>query len=110
MEDSVWAMKGATLSDKSARKEFGLTQDEIVGAINGGKFQYRRQYMHGNPYFRLVRGEVEAFVNEKYGGDYLEKKKLKNELASVKGRLRKLKSELAFLEKRKTELAEEIGE
>jgi hypothetical protein len=35
--DSEWRRKGATLSetlsDKTARKEFGLTQDEIVEAI-----------------------------------------------------------------------------
>jgi hypothetical protein len=110
MEDSVWVIKGATFSDKSARKEFGLTQEEIIKAIREGKFQYRVNYVYENPYFKLVRSEVEAFVNEKYGGDYLKKKKLKNELASVKGRLRKLKSELASLEKRKVELMENIGE
>ena len=27
--DSTWRQKGATLSDKSARQEFGLTQQEI---------------------------------------------------------------------------------
>jgi hypothetical protein len=36
-----WVRKGATLSDKSARAEFGLTQDEIVAAIRAGKLQYR---------------------------------------------------------------------
>jgi hypothetical protein len=30
--DSEWQRKGATLSDKTARKEFGLTQAEIVTA------------------------------------------------------------------------------
>ena len=30
--DSEWQGKGATLSDKTARKEYGLTQDEIVRA------------------------------------------------------------------------------
>ena len=29
-----WIRKGATLSDKTAHKEFGLTQDEIVAAID----------------------------------------------------------------------------
>ena len=28
-QDSEWQRKGATLSDKTARKELGLTQDEI---------------------------------------------------------------------------------
>lgn len=29
----------ATLSDKTAREEFGLTQDEILQAIRSGKFE-----------------------------------------------------------------------
>ena len=36
-----WVRKGATLSDKTARAEFGLTQDEIIAAIRAGKLQYR---------------------------------------------------------------------
>ena len=79
--DSVWSKKGATLSDKSARKEFGLTQQEIIDAIKGGKLQYRTNYIYGNPYLRLVRSEIEALVDEKYGSDYLKKKKVKKELA-----------------------------
>jgi hypothetical protein len=52
-----WQRKGATLSDKTARHEFGLTQDEIYDA---GTLQYRQAYMHGNPWLRLLRREVEA--------------------------------------------------
>jgi hypothetical protein len=33
MPDSNWTQKGATLSDKSARNEFGLTQEEIIDVI-----------------------------------------------------------------------------
>ena len=44
---SAWTAKGGTLSDKSARKEFGLTQDEIIEALKDGKLQYRTNYMHG---------------------------------------------------------------
>ena len=32
-----WSDKGATLSDKTARKEFGLTRLEILDAVNAGK-------------------------------------------------------------------------
>ena len=39
--DSMWSQKGATLSDKSARQEFGLTQQEIIAAIRVGKLQFR---------------------------------------------------------------------
>ena len=44
-----WSQKGATLSDKSARQEYGLTQQEIIAAIRAGKLQYREGSMHGNP-------------------------------------------------------------
>jgi len=66
--------------------------------------------MHGNPYYKLVRSEVEALVDEKYGRDYLKKKKLKNELAQVNKEIRGLKAKLKSLEKRKVELMENIGE
>ena len=46
--DSEWQRKGATLSDKTARKEYGLTQDEIVRAIKAEDLQYRRNSIHGN--------------------------------------------------------------
>jgi hypothetical protein len=62
--DSEWVRNGATLSDKTARKEFGLTQDEIVEAIRAGKLHYREASMHGNPWLRLLRREVEALVKK----------------------------------------------
>ncbi len=39
--------------------------------------------MHGNPWFRLLRHEVEALVKEKSGQDHLHKKKLQKELADL---------------------------
>jgi hypothetical protein len=39
--DSEWRRKGASLSHKTAREEFGLTQNEIVRAIRAGKLHYR---------------------------------------------------------------------
>jgi hypothetical protein len=55
-----WGRKGATLSDKTARAEFGLTQDEIIAAIRAGKLQYRPAAMHGNPWLRLLRCHEES--------------------------------------------------
>ena len=107
---SVWSTKGATLSDKSARQEFGLTQAEIIEAIKEGKLQYRTNSIFGNPYFKLVRSEVEALVDEKYGSNYLAKKKLKQELAQVNKELRMLKTQVAALEQRKAELLAVLGE
>ena len=66
-----WGRKGATLSDKTARAEFGLTQDEIYDAIDAGKLQYRRAAMHGYPWLRLFRREVEDLVSTRHGERYL---------------------------------------
>jgi hypothetical protein len=78
-----WSQKEATLSDKSARQKFGLTQQEIIAAIRAGKLQFQRNSMHGNPWFRLLRHEVEALVREQSGKDGLQKKKLQKELADL---------------------------
>jgi len=106
--DSIWLRKGATLSDKSARQEFGLTQQEIVAAIRAGKLQFRQSNMHGNPWFRLLRHEVEALVKEKGGQDQLHKKKLQKELADLNKEARKLKSRLKAIERRRAELMGEL--
>ena len=107
---SVWTKKGATLSDKSARKEYGLTQEEIIEAIKAGKLQYRQNNVFGNPYLKLVRSEVEALVDEKYGNNYLKKKKVKKELAQVTKELKRLKAQVVSLEQRKTELLAGLDE
>ncbi len=105
----IWSQKGATLSDKSARQEFGLTQEEIVAAIRAGKLQFRQSNVHGNPWFRLLRHEVEALVTEKGGQDHLHKKKLQKELADLNKEARKLKTRLKVIERRRDELMEELG-
>ena len=108
--NSAWFKKGATLSDKSARKEFGLTQEEIIEGIEDGKLHYRINYVFENPYLRLVRSEVEAFVDEKYGSNYLKKKKIKKELAQTNKELKRLKKQVASLEQRKAELQDSLEE
>ena len=108
--DSIWSRKGATLSDQSARKEFGLTQQAIIDAIRAGKLQFRQNNMHGNPYFRLLRMEVEALVREQSGQGHLLKKKLQKELAEIRTEVRKLKARLKAIERRQAELLEELDE
>jgi len=108
-DTAIWTQKGATLSDKSARQEFGLTQQEIYSAIRAGKLQYREQHMHGNPWFRLLRHEVEALVKQKSGSGHLHKKKLEKELADINKETRKLKTRLAALDRRRAELTKELG-
>lgn len=102
MSNSAWNAKGGALSDKTARKEYGLERDEIIEAINAGKLRHRVNYIHGNPYFRLLRHEVEEFVREKYGEDKFQKRQLQSELAKVKTEIRSLKIKLNKLERKKT--------
>ena len=52
MSDSNWTQKGATLSDKSARKEFGLTQDKIFDAI------FREVIIPAYRFFYKIKGDV----------------------------------------------------
>ena len=107
--DSEWQCKGATLSDKTARKEFGLTQDEIVEAIRAGKLHYREASMHGNPWLRLLRCEVEALVKQKHGDNYLQDKQANTELGSINSELKRLKSQVAVLGERKAKLMADLG-
>ena len=107
--DSEWQRKGATLSDKTAGKEFGLTQDEIVQAIRADKLQYRVNSIYGNPFFRLLRREVEALAKEKLGVRGLKAQQAKAELARINRELRRLKTQIAGLEDRKAKLMATSG-
>jgi hypothetical protein len=108
-QNAEWQRKGATLSDKTARQEFGLTQDEIYDAIEAGTLQYRRAYMHGNPWLRLLRREVEALAKSRHGDRYVREQQDKAELARVNREIRRLRSELAELEERRSALSSRLG-
>ena len=77
---------------------------EIVAGIRADKLQYRENSIYGAPFLRLIRSEVEALVNEKYGKNYLNKKKWKKELSEIKKTLKALKEQTLTLENRKAEL------
>jgi hypothetical protein len=107
--DEEWARKGATLSDKTARSEFGLTQDEIIAAIDAGRLQYRPASMHGNPWLRLLRREVEELVRSRQGEQYLRERQARTELARINRELKQLRTQLATLEKRRAALLSDLG-
>jgi len=104
----MWSQKGATMSDKSARQEFGLTQQEIIAAIRAGKLQFRESNMHGNPWFRLLRHEVETLVQEEGGLDQLQKKKIQKELSDLNKEARKIATRMKAIERRRAELMKEL--
>jgi hypothetical protein len=103
--DDEWTEQGATLSDKAAMQKYGLSRVEIYAAMRAGKLQYREQSMHGNPWFRLLRREVEALIAEKRGSAGLEAQKRMAEIAEIDKRLRAIKREAAKLERRRAELS-----
>jgi len=105
-----WFKKGATMSDKSARKEFGLTQEEIYEGIDDGMLHYHESDVFGNPYLKLLRNEVETFVEKKYGKKHLEKRKIKNELAQINRELKRLRTQVASLERKRIELIGSLDE
>lgn len=102
--NSEWTQKDGTLSDNTALKEFGLTEDDIIDAINAGKSQFREGSIYGSPYLRLLRSEVEKLGEEKLGRDILLKKKAKTELKRINKELTKLKLQIQELEHRKMSL------
>jgi hypothetical protein len=110
MYGNEWTRKGATLSDKTARAEFGLTQDEIIAAIRAGKLQYRRASMEGNPWLRLLRREVEELVSTGHGERYLREQQARTELKRVNRELKQLRTQVTALEDRRAELLSELAE
>ena len=46
-EYGEWNRKGATLSDKTARKEYGVDQNFIERGIRGGQLEYRQGSVWG---------------------------------------------------------------
>lgn len=102
--ETAWTQINVTMSDKSARNEFGLTQEDITQAMQLGKLQYRSNNMHGNPYFKLIRSEVKALVAEKYGEQYVKTKLFEKELKEINRALNLAKRSITKLSKRKAEL------
>ena len=106
MSESQWRKQGGTLSHKNACTEFGLTEEEIIDAMKAGKLQYRQNYAHGNPYFRVLRIEVKALATELRGNKAVKEQEIKNELRKINREINSLKRKLVSFEKQKAELLE----
>ena len=105
-----WQRTGATLSDKIVGQESGLAQAEINDAIDAGTLQYRQAHMHGNPWLRLLRREVEALARTRRGDRYVSEQQARAELTRVNREIRRLRTELAELEERRAKLSSDLGE
>ena len=96
-EHGEWNRKGATISDVTATKEYGVTRDFIVRGIRSGKLEYRDGSVWGNSYLKVLRRELEQYVAEELGADHLLRNQNQTEL-------RKINKEMAILRKRLDEL------
>lgn len=103
-EYGEWSRKGATLSDVTARKEYGVDSDFVVRGINAGKLEYREGAIHGHPYIRVLRGQLEAYIVEELGDDYLHGWQGKTELREVMREMAQLRKRLDELEVRRAQL------
>ncbi|MBU4400707.1 MAG: hypothetical protein KKE86_15420 [Planctomycetes bacterium] len=103
-EYGEWNRKGATLSDVTAKKEFGVSRDFIVKGIRAGKLEYREGAIWGNPYLRVLRSQLELYIAEELGADRLSSGKNQTELRNIKKEITDLKKMLAGLQDRRTEL------
>src|SRR5229473_5083205 len=103
-EYGEWNAKGATLSDVTACKEYGVSRDFIVKGIQAGKLEFREGSVWGNPYLRVLRSQLERHIVAEFGSVYLENKKSQAELNAVRKEISNVRKKLAVLEARKAEL------
>lgn len=107
-EYGEWNRKGATLSDVTAHKEYGVSRDFILRGIDAGQLEYREGSVWGNPYFRLLRSQLERYVAAELGSDRLNRSKTQTELRKIKKEMASLKKRLAELQARRGELETEM--
>jgi len=103
-EFGEWTKKGATLSDTTAHKEYGVSRDFIVKGIQSSKLEYREGAIWGNPYLRILKSQLERYIAEELGSNYLESRKTITELRKVNKEIAEAKKKLAELLERKAEI------
>ena len=103
-EHGEWNRKGATLSDVTAEKEYGVSHEFIVQGIRAGELECRDGAVWGNPYVRVLRGQLERYIAAQMGSEYLVQKKAKIELPAVNKEIAEIRKRLELLETRKLEL------
>ncbi len=108
-EYGEWNQKGATISDVTAMKEYGVDRDFIVKGIRAGKLEYREGAIWGNPYLRLLRSQLERYIAQELGKDGLSSSKRRTELRKIKKEITSMRKRLKELEARRIELENESG-
>ena len=108
-QDGEWNRKGATLSDVTAQKEYGVSRDFIVKGIRAGKLEYREGAIWGNLYLRILRSQLERYIAERLGSSHLADTKTQTELRKVNKEISALRKKLTALQARKAEIEQATG-
>ena len=103
-EHGEWNCKGATLSDVTAEKEYGVTGDFILKGVRAGKLECREGAVWGNPFLKILRSQLEPYIAEELGSEYVASKKSLTELRAVNKEIADLRKRLIALEGRKAVL------
>lgn len=107
-EYGEWNRKGATLSDVTAKAEYGVDRDFIIKGIESGKLEYRDGAIWGNPYLRILRSQLEKYIAKELGQDYLLRVKAQTELRRIRKEISELNKKLNLLQDRKADLEKSL--
>ena len=110
MSQGLWTQPGETLSHNNACKEYGLEKHEIFDAIKLGKLQYKENYAHGNPYYKLLRQEVIALVIELRGENFFKKQEIEFQIKKATKEINSCKRKIKSKEKEKIMLLKKLEE
>ena len=108
-EYGEWNRKGATLSDVTAKAEYGVNREFIIKGIQTGKLEYRDGAIWGNPYLRILRSQLEEYIADALGKEYLIKVKNELELRKIKKEISDIKKKLNLLQIRKLEIEKSMN-
>ena len=108
-EYGEWNRKGATLSDVTAKAEYGVNREFIIKGIQTGKLEYRNGAIWGNPYLRILRSQLEEYIADALGKEYLIKVKNELELRKIKKEISDIKKKLNLLQIRKLEIEKSMN-
>ncbi|MCR4321969.1 MAG: hypothetical protein NUV74_16745 [Candidatus Brocadiaceae bacterium] len=108
-EYGEWNRKGATLSDVTAKAEYGVNREFIIKGIQTGKLEYRDGAIWGNPYLRILRSQLEKYIVDELGKEYLIKVKNELELRKIKKEISDIKKKLNLLQIRKLEIEKSMN-
>jgi hypothetical protein len=86
-----------------------VSQDFIVKGIRAGKLEYREGSIWGNPYLRILRGQLEKYIAQQFGSNHLAQSKAQAELRKINREIASLRKELAELQVRKTAMEKTIN-